>query len=160
MKKVSRKAKTKKVSRKQIKKSESMYPAYVLGIVLVAVLLSESALFMSATPADWHAGFSVLDMSSGVASMVSDVKVAMEPTNFTFHAVNDFYNQAAIASTQYFDLSGSNNSNTDPLMAVLGINNFYKAASQQMADVLDLSNYVTNYKDSFQPIVAGASISR
>jgi hypothetical protein len=151
MKKRSSRAKAKVATRKHRTKIKQ-YPAYMLGIALVTFVLLESAILSPATTQDWHAGLSMLDVSSGVTAMASDLKLALQPTMFTYQAVDDFYNQAAVASTDVLDVT---NQDSDSVMAVTGINNFYQVASKEMANVLDISNYASPW----QPQVAGASVS-
>ncbi|HEX5430231.1 MAG TPA: hypothetical protein VFX17_04110 [Patescibacteria group bacterium] len=153
-----RRTKTNKSARKNSKpKAAKKYPAYILGIVLAVFLFAESALVLNATPKDWQAGASVLDVSSGITSMVSDLKVAATPVEFTVVSVQEFYNQSAIAMAQLLD--GSNV--PGPMLAISGVNNFYNVASQQLAQVLDLSSF---YKPAYSPElssrVAGASIRK
>lgn len=152
MKKVAKQNKIKKISKKSKARE---YPAYMLGIALFVALASEAAVLAPATPADWQASLSVLDMSSGISSTALDLKLAFEPATMTAQAVNEFYAQAADVATSAVDLS---NPNPDMLTAVFAVNNFYKEATQQMASILDLSNYTTHYEDNWQPQVAGASI--
>jgi hypothetical protein len=152
--KIKNKSKIKaKVHRKQVRKSKT-YSAYVLGIILVVALLFESALVLNTTSTDWNNGFSILDVSSGVSTMVSDVKFAFEPATSAAASINDFYNQAAVATTQLLDPTLPDQTGS-PTTFVYGVDNFYQMAANQMASILDLSNY-TNV---WQPKVAGASIT-
>lgn len=146
-----KKIKTKSVAKRANR--EKYYSPYLLGILLFTVIILEGALMSSATPADWQAGFSVLDVSSSVSSLKSDVSYIAEPAIFAASSINEFYNQAAIAAIPLFDFSDT----TGTMAFVDGVNDFYQIAATEMANVLDISNYSTF---SYQPKVAGASISR
>jgi hypothetical protein len=153
MKKASRATKSKSTTTKKRTPRAKKYPIHVLVIAVALLVSAESALILNATPSDWKAGVAILDVSGGVHDMISDVKFAFAPAADTYVAVNEFYTQSAVASTQLLDASSSQ---VDPLMAVTGINNFYEVASRELTHILDLSNYTS----SFQPQVAGANLSR
>lgn len=147
-----KKTKQKKARSVSRKSRDKMYPPYLLGLILVAVLLLEAALIMTATSDDWKAGLTVLDISNDVYATASSLESVMEPVVFTVETINEFYNQASIAAAEVLDLSGNSNA-----MAVIeGGNEVYQVAKAEMASVLDLSHYA-----SFnQPQVAGAEIFR
>jgi hypothetical protein len=153
MKKASRATKSKSTTTKKRTPRAKKYPIHVLVIAVALLVSAESALILNATPSDWKAGVAILDVSDGVRDTIADVKFAFAPAADTYVAVNEFYNQSAVASTQLLDASSSQ---VDPLMAVTGINNFYEVASRELTHILDLSNYTS----SFQPQVAGANVTR
>ncbi|MBX4204883.1 MAG: hypothetical protein KW788_01685 [Candidatus Doudnabacteria bacterium] len=155
MKKTS-KTKTKQksqISRKVRSRKPKHYSVHALVIAIALLITGESALMLNATAADWKGGLAILDVSSGVSAMASDVAFVSQPTVQTVSAVNEFYNQAAISAAQLLDASAQ----TENTFAfVYGVNDFYKLSSQKLAGLLDVSNYT----DSWGPQVAGASISR
>jgi hypothetical protein len=153
MKKVSKtKTKSKRVSRKQTPKAKH-YSVHLLVIAVALLITGETALAFNTNATDWKNGFAVLDVSEGVSSTIADVKFAAEPMVAAVQGVDEFYNQASIASTELLEDSSYG---SDSLMFVFGVDNFYKSASAELANVLDLSNYTS----SWPPQVAGASISR
>jgi hypothetical protein len=156
-----KKAKTKKIKKttqRQVKhaavkrpsrKATKKYPAYVLGIALVLVVLAETSVLYNATGTDWKKGLAVLDVSAGVTEVASAVNFSAQPFVVATTASTQFYKQSALATIQLLDPKDS-----DSMMFVEGVNDFYSMAATQMAGVLDISNYFSPMQT---PLVAGAT---
>jgi hypothetical protein len=140
------KSKTKATKRR----GEQQYPAYLIAVILSAMLLLEGFLLGVATPGAWEKGLEVLDISSAVQAVASDVAVVVEPLMEQYDNVNTFYQMAATEMMVMLDVS-----DTDPFAFFRGVNEFYRLASIEMAELLDFSDDLAAL-----PQVAGASISR
>jgi hypothetical protein len=134
-----KKTKTKSKGRK--KKSalfSNSYPAHVLAIVLMAVMFVEGMMFGIASAKDLSVGLEVLDVSDAVVTTKSDLAWLAEPLVVTFNGVDRFY---AMASEVVMSLL-EDNIVDNATIAVEDINKFYKIASNEMTQTLDLSNSV------------------
>jgi len=139
---------------KKTKNKKAQYHAHYLAIIMIVFLLIEAALFSIAGQTDWQEGLNLLDMSSAVGNVQSDMQVVFQPMVDTISDLNLFYQSAATAMTQLLDVSES--SYFEPLMVVVdGVNEFYQQAADQMALILDVSPAQPSV-----PMVAGVSISR
>jgi len=154
-----RKTKTKSKSKIQNKPKRlwhKKYDAVALAVIILVMVASESALAFNTTPADWHAGLSVLDMSGAVTTSVANLNTLFEPIKVATTGINEFYQQAAVATIQLLDTNNKNNE-VGPLAFVTGVNNFYQMATNEMTNMLDLTNYTTH---TWSPEVAGANVTR
>ncbi len=130
------------------------YESHYLVIVLVVFLLLEGVLVTSAQATDWQYGFQVLDMSSSVAQIATDLSVTFEPIINAVQGVDQFYQLAATQMTVLLDLSS-----IDPIgqigMVTDGVYEFYQSAATEMAALLDLSAMGNPWSGN----IAGVSVS-
>ncbi|MBX4188330.1 MAG: hypothetical protein KW793_04330 [Candidatus Doudnabacteria bacterium] len=132
------------------RRGEKYYPAQYLAIALAVVLLLEGFLMGVSTTQNWKTGLEILDLSSSVDSVMSDVYFAIEPMVDQYVSVTQFYQMAADEMMVMLDVSDS-----DPLAFFKGVNEFYQLASIEMEQMLDLSGDFQNAGR-----VAGAFISQ
>jgi hypothetical protein len=144
------KTKTKSKTTGGRSKKQKAYPAYYLAVILAGALLLEGLLLGAATPRSWQHGLEVLDVSSGVSLVLADTYEVIEPMLIQIDNVTKFYEMAATETMVLFD-----SSDNDVLAFPRGVNEFYRLASIEMEEILDISDQVT-----YWPQIAGASISR
>jgi hypothetical protein len=122
------------------------YPAWVLALVLAAVLLLEGGL-ANATAADWQEAMTMFDYSETAAFFTSNMDGLMQPVVDVIDDVNKFY---VLASEEmYYLLEGEMFPEVEEVISA--VNEFYNQAADEMMVVLDLSE---------QGRVAGISIER
>jgi hypothetical protein len=140
------------MKQKQTKKHKAHHYHAAYLFVAIALLLLIEAGFMSATPDTIQTSTQILDMSSAVKEVGTDLVAVTQPMIDTVTDINQFYQLATTAMMQVLDLS-----DLDPTQSLSfitdGVNSFYDQASTQMAEVLDLSN-----SQSWPARVAGVSI--
>lgn len=137
-----------KTKPKQIS-TEKSYSAFYLAVILASVLLLEGILLGGATSSTWLKSLEVLDVTSGLEQMADSVAVVVEPMMEQYKSVETFYHLAAEEMIVLLE------NESDPLMLVHGINDFYTLATVEMEKLLDMSDSL-----AYWPQVAGASISR
>lgn len=153
------KIKTKKKKTKQIKKQPyrsktKKYSAHYLALVLATALILEGVLFGITTGPDWRNAAQILDVSSGISEVQSNLIVTFQPMSDLVSSVNQFYQLSAIQMSQLLDLSDGG-IGFEVAMVYGGISEFYRQASMQMAQVLDFSS-----SSSWPAKVAGISIKK
>lgn len=142
-----------KKMKKNSKRSEN-HPPHYLALALIALLLIEGVIGTATSAADWQNGLSMLDVTSAVSEVSSDVAKTFEPMVETVLNINLFYGMSTNHMTELLDLSDYdlfeevNN-------VVSGVNDFYDQASTQMIAILDFSSTST-----WPARVAGVSIEK
>jgi len=132
---------------KKTKTKKGHYEVQYLAVAIIVFLLLEVGLFSIADQADWQAGASLLDMSSSINRVSSDLAEVFQPVTNTISDLNLFYQTATTAMIQLLDMSSANF--FGPLTVVVdGVYEFYQQAADQMASLLDMNS----------PVVAGISI--
>jgi hypothetical protein len=137
------------------KQRAAKYSAHHLAIILTSVLVLEGILFSFSTQSDWQKATALLDVSAGVSETTGDVAATFQPVVDLVDSIDQFYQLSATEMMRLLDLSDSG-VGSEAALVYNGVSDFYQQSSLQMAQLLEVSNYL----QTFQPIVAGASIVR
>lgn len=134
-----------------VKNTPRHFHASYLAVIIAGLLILEGLLFTFSSQPAWQEGVSVLDMGPGVSQTVNDLAYTLAPVAETVSLVNQFYSLATDAAMELLDLEGSE---TELLLVINGVTDFYILASMEMEKLLTVSPMTINF-----PQVAGMSIT-
>lgn len=137
-----------------VRSKTKKYSARYLALILAVTLILEGVLFGITTGPDWNSTSQILDISSGVSEVQSDLIITIQPMSNLVSSINQFYQLSAIQMAKLLDLSDSN-AGLGFSLVYDGVSEFYQQAGSQMVQVLDFSNQA-----SWPAKVAGISISK
>ncbi len=120
---------------------KNSYPAYALVMILVIIVFFEGAMFGVAGAQDIKSGLAIMDMSQSFLRTQKDLASLAQPLVDTVASVNTFYEMSAHEVINLLQ----NNIVEGTISAVQDVQEFYRAASNQLAAVLDFSSPSTVY---------------
>lgn len=153
----SAKAKPKAVKKQTAKKTgkaktaKRHFHVSYLALALVGLLILEALLFTFSSKAAWQDAVGILDVQPGISQTAADLTETLFPVIETVSLVNKFYSLATDAAMELLNLRGSE---TELLLVIDSVTNFYVQASFAMEELITITPMTIS-----MPQVAGASIS-